>query len=164
VYAPPPGAAPAPKGHTYYQVFDGPGALFNSDTSQPLCELDSLRGHLRPVRNLPGGDGPPLAELDPLRGVRMRGSPPEWEKITDGPENTVLICEAGQAVPWTKPEDIPFSPDGPLPPLGGMLPARDGYYVVLADGSVRRISRTLSAEVLRAAITPVGGEKLPRNW
>src|SRR5262249_7841979 len=40
-----------------------------------------------------------------------------------GTSNTILIVEAGSAVPWTKPEELILEPDLPLPPLGG--PARE---------------------------------------
>ena len=37
-----------------------------------------------------------------------------------GPGELVLIVEAAKAVPWTKPEDLPYSPDRPVPPLGSV--------------------------------------------
>jgi hypothetical protein len=39
--------------------------------------------------------------------------------ITDGIANTVTVVEAKRNVPWTKPEDIPFDPEKPLPAVGG---------------------------------------------
>ena len=42
-----------------------------------------------------------------------------------GPEEPV---EAAKAVPWTKPEDVPYDPKGPLPKLGGLF--KDGAQIV----------------------------------
>ena len=37
----------------------------------------------------------------------------------DGTSNTVLVVEAATAVPWTKPDELPYDPNGMLPSLGG---------------------------------------------
>jgi hypothetical protein len=44
-----------------------------------------------------------------------------WKQIeaADGLDNTILFVEAKRNIPWTKPEDIPFDPQKPLPALGG---------------------------------------------
>ena len=44
----------------------------------------------------------------------------------------VLVIEAGDPVPWTKPEDIPFDPRAPLPPLGGSYSRDRGHLAVIA--------------------------------
>src|SRR2546430_1113440 len=31
-------------------------------------------------------------------------------EFTDGTSNTLLIVEAGEAVPWTKPDELPYNP------------------------------------------------------
>jgi hypothetical protein len=64
---------------------------------------------------------------------------------------TLMFVEAADPVPWTKPEDVPYREGGPLPAFGGH--SSDGVYVVLADGSVRLISRKLSPVTLRALIS-----------
>src|SRR5205085_12491632 len=40
-------------------------------------------------------------------------------KIPAGVDSTIMLIEAGDPVPWTKPDDIPFDPDKPLPKLVG---------------------------------------------
>src|SRR5262249_22613046 len=40
----------------------------------------------------------------------------------DGTSNVLMLAEAGAAVPWTKPEDMHFAPDEPIPELGGLFP------------------------------------------
>jgi hypothetical protein len=81
----------------------------------------------------------------------------------DGLSNTLLIVEAGKAVPWTKPEDIPYDATKPLPQLGGIFPG--GFNATLGDGTVAWFDRNkLSDLTLRAAITPAGGEVPAPDW
>jgi Protein of unknown function (DUF1559) len=75
----------------------------------------------------------------------------------DGTSNTFLVAEGGEAVPWTKPQDLPF--DGKaVPKLGGLFP--DGFHVGMADGTVRFVPRGAAEKAIRAAITPRGGEAI----
>jgi RNA polymerase sigma factor (sigma-70 family) len=88
------------------------------------------------------------------------------QDATDGVSNTLLVVEAAKAVPWTKPEDIPFdigqNKVNPLRKLGGQFDR--GFHAVFADGaSVRFISKTIDAATLRALITRNGGEAIPVN-
>jgi hypothetical protein len=78
----------------------------------------------------------------------------------DGTSNTILIVEAGKAVPWSKPEDVPFAPDRPVPRLGGLFPRV--FHAAFADGRVRTLPRDLPVATLRAALTPAGGEVI--DW
>jgi Protein of unknown function (DUF1559) len=63
---------------------------------------------------------------------------------------TVLIVEAAEPVPWTKPEDLPYDEGKPLPRLGGQF--EDGFYAAFADGWPRFLSRRVAPETLRALI------------
>jgi prepilin-type processing-associated H-X9-DG protein len=66
-------------------------------------------------------------------------------------------------VPWTRPDDLPYAPDQPLPKLGGLFP--NGFNAAFADGSVRFINRDTDEAVLRALITWNGGEQIDRaKW
>jgi hypothetical protein len=67
------------------------------------------------------------------------------------PENTLLVVEAAEAVPWTEPEGLLYDPDQPLPPLGGAF--KDGFHALFADGSVRFIPHTTDEQTIRAYIT-----------
>jgi hypothetical protein len=82
----------------------------------------------------------------------------------DGTANTIMLAEASRPVPWTKPEDLPFDPDPtkPLPRLGGRF--REGFNVVMVDGSTRFLRKTISDQALRAAITRDGGEVLGEDF
>src|SRR5262249_18283910 len=77
--------------------------------------------------------------------------------ITDGTSNTLMVAEAKEPVTWTQPADInmPTMKDR-VPPIGGLF--RDGTNVVFCDGHVAFLRRDLPAAVLRALITPNGGE------
>ncbi|MEX2560459.1 MAG: H-X9-DG-CTERM domain-containing protein, partial [Pirellulales bacterium] len=76
---------------------------------------------------------------------------------------TIMAVEARRDIPWTKPEDIAYDPDKPLPELGGHF--SDGFNVAMMDGSVRFLARegkpgqpAVSESVLRALLTMAGGE------
>jgi prepilin-type processing-associated H-X9-DG protein len=76
--------------------------------------------------------------------------------FTDGTSNTIIVVEAGDPVPWTKPEDLPYVADQALPRLGGLF---GGYFNALfADGSVLLISSNADPDALRAAITRAAGD------
>lgn len=79
--------------------------------------------------------------------------------ITDGMSYTIMVVEAKRAIPWTKPEDIPYAADKPLPQLGGYLP--QGFLAALADGSVRVIGKMIDEKTLRALATKSGQEIVP---
>jgi hypothetical protein len=74
----------------------------------------------------------------------------------DGTSNTVLIVEAAEAVPWSKPADLAYDPDKPLPKFGGLF--SDGFNAAFADGTVRFIKKDVDEKLMRAVITRAGGE------
>ncbi|MBM4071662.1 MAG: DUF1559 domain-containing protein [Planctomycetes bacterium] len=76
----------------------------------------------------------------------------------DGLSQTILIVEAGEPVPWPKPEELVYDPKKPLPKLGGQFV--DGFYAAFADGSVRFIPRATDEKTIRAMITRNGGETI----
>jgi hypothetical protein len=80
----------------------------------------------------------------------------------DGLSNTILVAEAATAVPWTKPEELDFDPNGPLPALGGHFSS--GSLVGLADGSVHLLSKNVSPQTLKAAVTRSAGDVLGSDW
>ncbi len=78
--------------------------------------------------------------------------------VTDGTSNTVMIVEAREAVPWTKPDELSFDPAAApaLHGAGSLHPG--GFNASMADGSVRFLKNTIDLNVFRALITRAGGE------
>ena len=60
--------------------------------------------------------------------------------ITDGTSNTIMVVEAAEAVPWTKPDsDLDFDPEARPSLYGAGSPHPGGFDAMFADGSVRFI-------------------------
>lgn len=84
------------------------------------------------------------------------------DDITDGASNTILIVENnGLGVHWMEPRDLAFNT------MNFRLDSPDGissWYkdpaIVTADGSVRRLSKGMRSDALRAALTVNGGERI----
>jgi hypothetical protein len=67
-----------------------------------------------------------------------------------GADQTMLVVEAAEAVPWTRPEDLPYAPGGPLPKVGGLV--GKGFHALFADGSVRWIEAAQQESALRTLV------------
>ncbi len=128
-----PGEQPNAQGLTHYQVFVGPKSAFEPRKDQPAVG--------------------PSGSL--VRGWRLTD-------FTDGTSNTILIATARTPVVWTKPDDLPFDPNGPLPALG--VQGASQFTVLLGDGSTRPLKTTISDGTLRAAITRNGNELMGPDW
>jgi hypothetical protein len=161
VYAPVRGQASP--GHTFYQGFadhflKAGGKEFGPKEFIFPISLGALFPD--PRTSYPQGKG------------RRGGFPvpgPRIFSIADGTANTFLVVEAGAAVPWSKPQDIPFRFDlegamkggkhpwetATWPKLGGMF---DGdFHAVMVDGTVYYIKKDAPGEKLRPFITPRDG-------
>jgi hypothetical protein len=99
------------------------------------------------------GDQAAFPALSNRPGPLSRGR--RLTDFTDGTANTLLIVVAAEAVPWTKPDELPYTPQGPLPRLGVQ---EEGFAAAFADGTVRFLPGKLDEKTLRALITPAGGE------
>jgi hypothetical protein len=131
---------------TFYQVFNGPGAVYNLSNPMPPGALV--------VCGPSGGKGFESASNIP----RIPAT------FLDGTSNTILMVEADESVPWAKPADIPYDQSKPLPKLGGLY-SDDTFLVLLADGSRKTINRkTISDTTLRNAINPADGNPLGSDW
>jgi hypothetical protein len=87
--------------------------------------------------------------VGPDAGFRLGPSKTDW---LPSRSNTIMVVEAAEPVPWTKPEELEFGPDRPLPPLGGLFP---GYFLaVFFDGSVDNFDQTTDEATLRYYIAP----------
>jgi hypothetical protein len=144
VYAPV-GKQDVPRSRTYYQVFvSAAGAAKGESGSAPAS-----------------GAGAGTADAAPaFTGVKaafVKGQQMHFPAhFVDGTANTLLIVEAGNAVPWTKPEDLHYAADEPLPELGGLFP--DVFQAAFASGDVMVLTKKYDEMNLRFAITSNGGE------
>jgi Protein of unknown function (DUF1559) len=140
-----PGSAVGPQaGKTNYRGFSNPGAVFEK----------------RLARNA-------LAPKNPFG--KAIGGPRNDErfnltKFKDRLNETILVVEAGDAVDWTKPDDLDASAGKPFPKLGGMNLKSGLFQALLADGSVKMLKLDLPETTLRALVTHSGGEALPPGW
>jgi RNA polymerase sigma factor (sigma-70 family) len=89
---------------------------------------------------------------EPRRQLRFPAS------IPDGTSNTILVVEAANPVPWSKPEDLPFVADQALPKFGGLFGG--DFNALFADGAVQFLSAKSDAQVLRFAIMPADGQPI----
>jgi prepilin-type processing-associated H-X9-DG protein len=80
----------------------------------------------------------------------------EFAKITDGTSNTIMVVEAAEGVPWTKPDEFEFDPAKDLPKLGKAF--KGGFHALFCDGSVRFLRDSVAPQNLKAMITKDGGE------
>jgi len=154
VYTPPGKGYPPPDYATNYLVFDGPRAIFYR--GQPPKWLDDplYRSSAQSYQLYPQRPGENV--------VYDFGNRARIASITDGTSNTILLVEADDSVPWTKPQDLDYAADKPLPKLGGHY--RGDFVVAMADGSVLIVRKNASEKMIRAAITANGGEIMEENW
>jgi prepilin-type processing-associated H-X9-DG protein len=89
--------------------------------------------------------------FEPTRSVELR-------EFVDGTSNTILVMETTTPVPWTKPDDLRWAPDGPLPRVASPHP--DGANMLFGDGAVKFIRPAIRPEILRGALTINGGETI----
>jgi hypothetical protein len=79
--------------------------------------------------------------------------------VADGLSNTIMAIEAGEAVQWTKPDELEYDPKKKLPDLGGMF---DGdFHALFGDGMVRLFHKGKKAESLHRLIVRDSG--IPRQ-
>jgi hypothetical protein len=117
----------------------------------PLSDAPPGHTHFRVFVTPNGAKGPAAVFRPAARG-------PSMALISDGPWNTVLVVEARDAVPWTKPDELDYAADKPLPKVGGHFPG--AFLVLMADGSVRRLPTDLPEPTLRALVTANGDERI----
>ncbi|MEM7312704.1 MAG: DUF1559 domain-containing protein [Planctomycetota bacterium] len=90
-------------------------------------------------------------------GSRMRD-------IRDGTSRTIMIVEAddSEAVIWTKPDDLDWTPSNPARGLGGMRtgPTAGKFLACFGDVHVDVVDSDIDKEILKALFTKSGGEQV----
>jgi hypothetical protein len=108
------------------------------------------------------------AAFEDLQGANLQTDFP------DGLANTILVIEAAEPVPWTKPVDLPYQSGAPLPSVGGIFTTEGrfslfgsnrvkGFNAAFADGSLRWLPADIPEEQLRALVTRNGGENVDQE-
>jgi prepilin-type processing-associated H-X9-DG protein len=105
---------PGEIGLTRYQVFVGPGTLFEPKAVVRLADVEDVKEH------------------------------------------TIMVVEASDPVPWTKPAELVFDPGKPLARLDGIHSG--GFNALFADGMVRFLKQSIAERDLHAIITRNGEE------
>jgi hypothetical protein len=144
-----PGAAGRPGGQP---MAPGMPGAYPGGPEMPGPPSGGLPSGMMPGTGGAAGDSGPTAAF--VKGAATR-FPAEFP---DGTSNTILVIEAGNPVPWTKPEDLHYAEDEPLPELGGLFP--DAIHALFADGAVHTLRRSYVEKHLRYAITRDDGEAL----
>jgi prepilin-type processing-associated H-X9-DG protein len=95
--------------------------------------------------------------------VFEKGRGAKLAEITDGTANTIVVVEARNAVPWTKPDDLSFDPAAAPSLFGAGSTHPGGFNVLLADGSARFVSMSVDLKVFRSLITRGGNDFVPQG-
>jgi hypothetical protein len=109
-------------------------AVYAREDAKKKTSSTGLRVYTGPGTPFEGREGVPLSD------------------ITDGLPSTLLIVQANEQVPWTKPEELSYDPKQPL-----RVAVEQGLF---ADGSVRFLFANTDAKTRQGIITRNGGEKI----
>ncbi|HTU16591.1 MAG TPA: DUF1559 domain-containing protein, partial [Gemmataceae bacterium] len=130
------------------KVFAPPGIK----ARQPFSTFYQVFVSPKPTR----GNGTGLPEAFVPSAAFVLGQPSRYPaSFPDGLANTILIVEASRAVPWTKPEDLPYAADQPIPELGGLF--REVFHAAFVDAHVETLTKKYDEFNLRLFIMPNDG-------
>jgi hypothetical protein len=118
----------------------------------------------------------PGAKVDPTKGqtffqvftgpnTAFNGNKPATypPSFPDSTTQTVLVVTAAKPVPWTAPQDLPYSDKmSPNTQLGFFFGGQT--FVAMGDTTVHMVQKQVSEKTLRAAITPAGNDVLSDDW
>jgi hypothetical protein len=126
---------------TNYLAFSGNGAFFDAPYDARLAKVWWT-----------DPDGTKHYQPEAKNGMSIAA-------FQDGTANTLMVVEAKEAIPWTKPEDLSFDPARADRSLFGAASAhRGGFNAVFVDGSLRFLSARTDPSFFRSMITRNGGE------
>jgi RNA polymerase sigma factor (sigma-70 family) len=164
---PPPGAAPGGAGGMQGMAAPGGAGRMQGMRGGPMgggmrgMPMQGMPG--KGAMRLPGGRaGGPVGAAGGIAvpvPAFVKGEATRFPaSFVDGASTTILIIEAGNPVPWTKPEDLHYADDEPLPELGGLFPFV--FHAAFADGTVHTLTKEYNKKQLRNAITINEGEMI----
>jgi prepilin-type processing-associated H-X9-DG protein len=149
--------------------FLGEQALYNQfhlDEPWDSEHNKKLLDKMPKVYTIPGQKG---TDVTHYQGFHGKGAVFEGKKgltfpadFPDGTSNTIMIVEAADPVPWTKPADLPYDPAKPLPKLGGFFPG--GFNAAFCDGSVHFLKTTIKPQTLHFLIGRNDGQVIPSDF
>ncbi len=88
-----------------------------------------------------------------------KGKGTGFAEVTDGTSNTLMVVEAKEAVPWTKPDaELEFDPAAVASLYGTLGPHDGGFNAGFADGAVRFFPNSINANLFHDLVTRNGGE------
>jgi prepilin-type processing-associated H-X9-DG protein len=113
-----------------------------------------------PSRPLPEGQTTYEVIVDPSSLFRGTASGVTIPEVTDGLQNTLMVVEAADPVPWSKPEDLSLASNSPAFGIGSNHPGV--VNAAMGDGSVRSIKSFTAApasrDLIKALATRNGNE------
>jgi hypothetical protein len=92
------------------------------------------------------------AAFDMIQGATIK-------QFTDGTSNTLLVFEAAEGTPWTKPDEIEFDPKQDV--MKHFRFENGACMAALADGSVRALAKSIDEKVLKLLIQRDDGQVIP---
>jgi hypothetical protein len=111
--------------------------------------------------------GPGLSNIRafaaPTTILHPSAPPASIATITDGTSNTIFAFESSQAVPWTKPEELPLDNPAGVTMLVGVGRPRGDFLALFVDGSVKYLRGGLDDQTIRALMTMNGKEAIDLN-
>jgi len=87
-----------------------------------------------------------------------------FAQISDGTSNTIMVAESGEKVTWSRFGEIKFDEANPPVPSTFGRAGKDSFQVLMFDGSVRNVRKSISPQTFEYAITHAGGEVLAGDW
>ncbi|MCA9186785.1 MAG: M56 family metallopeptidase [Pirellulaceae bacterium] len=106
--------------------------------------------------------GPFASYFAPIGGDTIMAKATKVNEVEDGTSKTILVLESVQNIPWTKPEDVSFDFEKPLPPVMGF---NSGVFLAaFGDGSCRAISNNIDATMLKQLLLMRDHEPMNVNW
>jgi type II secretory pathway pseudopilin PulG len=116
-----------------------------------------------PSKPIDQGTGYAVAHYAGNARILSPDAPRTIREITDGTSNTILLGQVDAGFkPWGDPSNLrdPANGVGGGPNAFGS-PHYGVVHILLADGSVRAISKNIAPQVMQSLGTPNGGEQIP---